>query len=220
MCSMPTLPTKSGLKNFYRSEWNSKRGETVSMEMTPGTSVKDTAARMLLHAGIEDRAATILEIGCGTGDMLAGLQQRGFNNLYGTEASDYRAAKTELRFPGRAFRGGYSAVPPGLEFDFIFSHHVMEHVYNPHQAMRWMTDRLRPGGLIAVTVPQLTDRAGAQSATVCPASPFLLAPLTSEYGQEPGLWLYFLERCQYAVRDHGVVLPKVRGAYIQRNPLG
>ena len=146
-------PDEKWFENFYRSEWNSKRGETVSVEIIPGTGVKDTAARMLLHARIEDRAATILEIGCGTGDMLAGLQERGFSNLYGTEASDYRAAKTELRFPGRAFRGGYSAVPPGLEFDFIFSHHVMEHVYNPHQAMQWMTDRLRPGGLIAVTVP-------------------------------------------------------------------
>ncbi len=146
-------PGEDWFANFYRSEWNSDRGENADAYLTASSAIKTTPARLLADAEIADRGLRMLEIGCGTGDMMAGLQQTGFSDLYGTEASDYRAAMSALRFPHRVFRGGYSAVPSGLMFDFIFSHHVMEHIHNPHEAMKWMVARLSKGGIIAITVP-------------------------------------------------------------------
>ena len=146
-------PGEEWFANFYRSEWNSDRGENVNAKLTASMKVRSTSASLLADAAISTLSARILEIGCGPGDMLAGLQQAGFNDLYGTEASDYRAAMSALRFPQRVFRGGYSVVPAELKFDFIFSHHVMEHIYNPRQAMAWMVDHLNSNGAIAITVP-------------------------------------------------------------------
>jgi 2-polyprenyl-3-methyl-5-hydroxy-6-metoxy-1,4-benzoquinol methylase len=139
--------------NFYRKEWNADRGESVSAGVKPSSGVKDNAARLAADAGQSPQGSSVLEIGCGAGDMMAGLAAEGFSTLYGTEASDYRAAATALRFPGRVFKGGYEAVPPDLSFDFIYSHHVVEHIYDPWQAFGWMAERLKPGGLISITVP-------------------------------------------------------------------
>ena len=146
-------PSEEWFTNYYRSEWNSDRGEVVSKKLAASSKSKPTSVKLLKDAGIIDPSLRILEIGCGTGDMMFGLQQAGFNDLYGTEASDYRAAMSALRFPQRVFRGGYSAVPAGLKFDFIFSHHVMEHIYNPQKAMEWIVERLNPNGIVVVTVP-------------------------------------------------------------------
>lgn len=146
-------PGEDWFANFYRSEWNAPRGEKLSAAAEPDTAVKDTAARLMADAGLLNPSSRTLEIGCGTGGMMAGLEAAGLTDIHGTEASDYRAAKTALRFPGRVYNGGYTAVPGGLQFDFIYSHHVVEHIYDPHAALQWMAERLNPGGAIAITVP-------------------------------------------------------------------
>lgn len=138
---------------FYRSQWNADRGESVAGKIAAGIGVKDTAARLVADLDIKSHGKLALEIGCGAGDMMAGLAPMGFAAIHGTEASDYRAARTALRFPRTVYKGGYEAVPTGQTFDFIYSHHVVEHVYDPWMAFNWMVERLNPGGVISITVP-------------------------------------------------------------------
>lgn len=146
-------PAPDFFAHFYSQVWNSERGENLQSQIVPSAKVKHQSARLTRDLGLGDISIRILEIGCGHGAMLAGLEAAGYRDLYGTEASDYRAAVSNKRFPGRIFTGGYESVPDDLRFDFIYSNHVLEHIYDPRQAFAWMTERLRPGGVIAATVP-------------------------------------------------------------------
>lgn len=149
-------PAPAFFTHFYSQVWNSSRGESLQDGAAPRrrAKIKKDAVRLLKDLGKSDTAIRILEIGCGQGDMLAGLREAGYQEVYGTEASDYRAAASNERFPGRVFAGGYEAVPAGLTFDIIFSNHVVEHIYEPREAFAWMIGRLKPGGIIAITVPE------------------------------------------------------------------
>lgn len=144
-------PSAAYFTRFYLEEWNRERETSGKVE--PSRKIKRMAAKLLGDLGRLDPGATVLEIGCGLGAMLAGLQEQGFREIYGTEASDYRAAASAARFPGRIFNGGYDGVPEGLTFDIIYSNHVFEHIYDPADAVRWAAARLRPRGILAVTVP-------------------------------------------------------------------
>lgn len=145
-------PPAEYFTRFYATEWNAGREDPRRLQASP--KKKRMVARLAEDLGLEDRDMTILEIGCGLGAMLAGLEAAGFRNLYGTEASEYRAAATGLRFPDRIFAGGYQSVPDGLEFDFIYSNHVVEHLFRPRDALGWMAARLKPNGVIAMSLPE------------------------------------------------------------------
>lgn len=145
-------PPAEYFTRFYATEWNAGREDPK--RLGPSRKTKRTAAALAEDLGIADRGVAILEVGCGLGAMLAGLQAAGFKELFGTEASDYRAAATAARFPGRIFAGGYESVPAGLTFDFIYSNHVVEHIFLPRDALAWMVARLKPGGTIAISVPE------------------------------------------------------------------
>ncbi len=145
-------PSEDFIERFYAEEWNSVREGTVNV--APHRKTEDFRVAKLAQAiGGLSPELPVLEIGCGTGAMLAGMQAAGFKNLYGTEASNNRARISGARFPSRIFGGGLSGVPEGLRFQLIYSHHVMEHMSEPGRALSWMRDRLLPGGRIVVIVP-------------------------------------------------------------------
>lgn len=138
---------------FYREVWNARRGEGAGDELAAVEKAKPFAAKLAAALALPAQGSSVLEVGCGLGAMLLGLKQAGFADLHGTEASDFRAASAGRLFPERIYAGGYEAVPDALRFDFIYSHHVMEHVYDPAAAFAWMAAHCRPGGVIVVTVP-------------------------------------------------------------------
>ncbi len=146
-------PSEEYFTRFYNEQWNAKGGESLSQKPGKLEAPKNVKVNLLDDIGRDQKDMAILDIGCGLGGMLAGLKAAGFNNLYGTEASQYRATTTRSQFPDRIFAGGYESVPDDLTFDFIFSHHVAEHIFNPHEALKWMSQRLNKNGLIAISVP-------------------------------------------------------------------
>ncbi len=146
-------PSEEYFTRFYNEQWNAKGGESLSQKPGRLDAPKNVKVSLLNDASRNDKDMAILDIGCGLGGMLAGLKSAGFKNLYGTEASEYRATTTRSQFPDRIFAGGYESVPENLKFDFIFSHHVAEHIFNPHEALKWMSKRLNKDGLIAISVP-------------------------------------------------------------------
>lgn len=147
-------PPAEYFTRYYKQVWNAAQGESLRKPAALKPKVSRKLVSLANEMGKTDRAMAVLEIGCGLGGMLIGLAEAGYANLYGTEASDYRAAVSAKRFPGRVFAGGYQSVPDGLDFDLIFSNHVVEHIYAPREALRWMTARLRPGGVIVIIVPE------------------------------------------------------------------
>ncbi len=144
--------TAAFIAEFYRTRWNSRR-ERPGKTSHRAAEVQGKIASLAADLALGDRSVPILEIGCGFGGMLAGLQAAGFTELYGTEASPYRAAASALRFPGRIVAGDYAQLPPDRRYGLIYANHVAEHIPDPAATLAWMRDHLAAGGVAAILVP-------------------------------------------------------------------
>ena len=101
-------------------------------------------------------ATTFLEIGCGTGDVLAELGKSiPLLKLFGSdifcEALSYASKRTPkatyLQMDGRS-------IPFEDEFDIIGAFDVLEHIQEDHIVLLEMFKALRHGGGLVLTVPQ------------------------------------------------------------------
>lgn len=111
--------------------------------------------RAVLRRALGARSsARILDVGCGPGGMLDLLTE--FGEVEGLESSPECLELARERFGDRvvlhqgALPGG---MPPGERYDLITALDVIEHLDDPVGALVEMRDALRPGGVIACTVP-------------------------------------------------------------------
>ena len=96
--------------------------------------------------------ARILDVGCGSGDLLAALRQRGYS-CCGMDAS-LAALAAAHRQGIAAVLGDYHAAPLAAEsFDAVSMFHFLEHVPDPAAALAFARAVLRPSGRLIVQVP-------------------------------------------------------------------
>ena len=112
------------------------------------------ARRILRGTGLR-----ILDIGCGNfspsttkrwfpGCHYAGADIQDYNN----NAEDHVAMDTF--FPLGIDGAGYEAIPDA-SYDFVILNHVLEHMSRPHEILRTITSKLKPGGCIWIAFPSL-----------------------------------------------------------------
>ena len=96
-----------------------------------------------------------LEVGCGTGNVLRGLQQvaKG-GSLFGMdlELEGLRFARRRLD-PAHLVVGDAGRPPFGVKFDVIGAFDVVEHIEDDVGVLRRLRDMLQPGGTLLLTVP-------------------------------------------------------------------
>lgn len=93
----------------------------------------------------------LLEIGSGYGFFLDEARDT-FRTMTGTELSEEAAAGARSRGLN-VLTGGLDELPAAARFDCIFSGHVIEHVYEPHEFMARLVSLLRPGGVMVLGTP-------------------------------------------------------------------
>lgn len=131
------------------------RGYTHLAAPSLGTGVLSHVLRGVLHwrVGVALIPAYIgngrvLDIGCGSGGMLAQLSTLGWKELHGIEP-DPEAAEL-ARSTGADVRCGTveDVLPhyPDAHFDAIIASMVVEHVGNPYAVVRSIARKLKPGG--------------------------------------------------------------------------
>lgn len=101
-------------------------------------------------------AASMLEIGCGTGTVLAAITQAvpGLR-LAGSDAHSSALAFAQRRATGAALlQMDARSIPYREEFDVIGAFDVIEHIEEDEDVLREMYAACRTGGGIIVTVPQ------------------------------------------------------------------
>lgn len=112
-----------------------------------------TAAAML---GGNRPTTSFLDYGAATGEFVRVALEEG-HACIGMELSADARAEAKVR-------NGVSLLSPdqleainAARFDVIHMNHVLEHMPNPLAHLRWCADRLAPGGLLILEVPQQFD---------------------------------------------------------------
>jgi len=100
------------------------------------------------RAGI-GRAASILDVGCGSGMLIRDLHRLGFTNVTGL---DPYIPKDTSPAPGVLVHKKQLGEMNG-QFDLIMLHHSFEHMSNPLEVMRQLTRLVVPKGLIMIRIP-------------------------------------------------------------------
>lgn len=114
----------------------------------------ELADKLIARFGLRDR--DVLEIGCGKGEFLALLCDKGGNRGIGFDASFEPAALgPEAAARLRVVRAPYSEAYAEHTADFIYSRHVLEHIPNPLSFLQVVRAAAvkRPGAAVFCEVP-------------------------------------------------------------------
>ncbi|MDR1144430.1 MAG: class I SAM-dependent methyltransferase [Spirochaetaceae bacterium] len=124
----------------------------------PAGSAGVPAAAVTASAGNEPapgaRAPAVLDIGCATGALLAGLKNRGWA-VQGVELSEQQAAYCRSRGLDVAAGTVEQRRFPGGRFDAALASHLIEHLNDPGSFVREVHRILKPGGRFYVTTPNI-----------------------------------------------------------------
>jgi len=108
--------------------------------------------QMILHAAGDRIKGCILEDGCGVGMYVAHLQPFG-GLVFGLEY-DFERVRAARERSELVINGAGEGLPfPSGTFDLILSHEVLEHVRDDVQAVGEIVRALKPGGRLALFVP-------------------------------------------------------------------
>jgi SAM-dependent methyltransferase len=119
---------------------------------------RDFVERFAAHAaasGIELASARILDVGTGTGSVLAQLRALGARNLAGNDLSDDVLAIAREKLPDVEFSVGpaeQTDYPPG-SFDAVLGFSFLHHLPDLPLFFTWLASVLRPGGVFMFSDP-------------------------------------------------------------------
>ena len=117
-----------------------------------------TARRLRWVRGLQFHS--VLDVGCGTGEFLINLRQRGID-VHGLEPSEFAAA-----FAGSlgldVFQGVVAAYRPERTFDLITLWNVIEHMTDPAGDLARLRDLLAPTGTMVILTPDASSPQAAR----------------------------------------------------------
>jgi len=98
--------------------------------------------------------ATIADIGCGTGRLLALLAERGYSNLTGVDFSKRAIELAQVRVPtAKLIRHDIVIGPLPYTYDAIFVTEVIEHLTDPRRALLHLYHSLAEDGYLFLSFP-------------------------------------------------------------------
>ena len=133
---------------------------SLSTRANPGHVLRRRLIARLLGPAAASSDATILDFGCGSGDLLAGLAARFPEaTLAGVDLSQKGLGETAAQVPKALLRrfdfNAAEGVPDELRgwATHVVCSEVLEHLDDPLAALRNAALCLKPGGKIVITVP-------------------------------------------------------------------
>ena len=157
-------PSAKDLADFYAGEYYQASHGTYEQRYSDAELAhRRLLAGELIHALEQARdqpaaaSGTLLEIGSGEGFFLRAAIDAGYE-ARGLEFSDFglRAQHPELLDRvsfGDAFEGLDRLIAEGAGADVCVMEHVLEHVADPEGLLARLPRLIRPGGVVAITVP-------------------------------------------------------------------
>lgn len=97
----------------------------------------------------------LLDVGCGTGEFLATMKEAGWQ-VDGLERDERAAAWARQHHQLPVATGGVEQLAASAQqYDVVTLWHVLEHLYNPGQALEIIARRLRENGVLLIAVPNI-----------------------------------------------------------------
>lgn len=146
--------------------------EEKAVPVDPGSRWTDTfvdhSRNMLIHrirfsyyeraffSQITDKNARILDVGCGSGEFISLLQQRGYKNLHGVEIDPALVDMSSRVLPDIRRSSAVALPYADNYFDCIYMFNVMHHLRDMaeyEQSLAEMSRCLRDGGRIILIEP-------------------------------------------------------------------
>ncbi|MEX2631225.1 MAG: class I SAM-dependent methyltransferase [Tistlia sp.] len=117
-------------------------------------SVKVDKVLEFVGEAVGNRPLRLLDYGCGTGEF-AGAISRRFPQLevWGCDLSPEALARARRKHPGLRFATTAELQESRTRFDLLFTHHVIEHVFDLEATLAEMAALLAPGGEMVHILP-------------------------------------------------------------------
>lgn len=112
--------------------------------------------RQNMHAFIPASARKVVDIGCNTGAFGEGLKNTRSIEVWGVEPNANAAKLASQRLDNVIVSLFDADVPlPDATFDVVIFNDVLEHFAEPWNALRIAARKLRPGGCVVASIPNL-----------------------------------------------------------------
>ncbi len=103
---------------------------------------------------LSNKKAFFLDVGCGSGAVLAELKKLGFNNGYGVDISKLFIKEGKDNGLKNLYVYNGTQLPfKDKYFDLIGSFNVLEHTQNPEMFLKDQISKLKKGGILIVACP-------------------------------------------------------------------
>lgn len=109
-----------------------------------------------LRRAVGPPPARILDVGCGSGDLLAAMRRLGYS-VVGMDASVPALAAAEHQGVAAVLGDYHSSPLPPASFDAVCMYHFLEHVPDPAGALEFSRAVLRGGGRLIAQVPNASS---------------------------------------------------------------
>ena len=149
--------TAMALANMYREDYSLNVYQSEYCFFTddgpvPRSQVFFQWIRRVLGEANHQPLKKILEVGCGSGDLMKRISEAfPHATCIGVEMSE-RASSEGGKRGLRIIQGDFNAAPEE-KFDFIYAVGVLEHVPSPSKLLTAIRDRLAPSGVLILSQP-------------------------------------------------------------------
>ena len=202
-CGLVFIPREDGAKaayyqtdGYYTESPNLAARPLLTSRHLLLSLARERIARMepLLPFGLDGRS--VLDVGCGYGELLGWLKRERGCDVSGVEASRQAAATGTAMFGVPIHAGLLDAhVHGGRRYDLVMCNHTLEHVEDPRAFLVQLGERVAEGGVLYVEVPNV----------MWPSGGFTLEEfLYDEHIQTFSAWnlALLLQRSRLAVRAY------------------
>ncbi|MCP4360746.1 MAG: class I SAM-dependent methyltransferase [Chloroflexi bacterium] len=151
-------PTQTKIIDYYLSNYAAYR-PAIADEKWPLMRWKRRRNLRGVMSAVNQHAAVgqLLDVGCATGNYLAEMQKGGWE-VQGVELQSDAAVYAQQRFGFTVFNGDLlDSQLPAQSFDVVTLWDVLEHTFDPLAILKETARILRPGGLVAFSIPDPTS---------------------------------------------------------------